>query len=99
MDRNRDISNDRGVIRNDDSTTTGGEIGQAVGGVSGVVAGAAIGSAAGPIGTVIGGLAGAVGGWWAGKNVGEAAQRFDDHADNNYRQAYEARPDRLADRT
>lgn len=99
MDRNKDITNDRGVIRNGDSTTTGEEIGQAVGGISGVVAGAAIGSAAGPIGTVIGGLAGAVGGWWAGKNVGEAAQKFDDHTDDNYRQAYDSRADRLADRT
>ena len=98
MDRNEGNANDGGILRHDDNPSAGDEIGQAVGGVSGVVAGAAIGSAAGPIGTVIGGLAGAVGGWWAGRTVAEAAQRFDDHADNNYRQAYESRSDRLADR-
>ena len=99
MDRNESNANDGGILRHDDNPSAGDEIGQAVGGVSGVVAGAAIGSAAGPIGTVIGGLAGAVGGWWAGRTVAEAAQRFDDHADNNYRQAYESRADRLADRS
>ena len=41
----------------------------------------------------------AVGGWWAGRTVSEAASRFTDHDDNNYRQAYEARADRLVDRT
>src|SRR5687767_12266635 len=94
-------TNDRtgGVLRHDDNPSTGDKIGQAVGGVSGVVAGAAIGSAGGPIGTVIGGIAGAVGGWWAGRTVSEAAKRFDDHTDNNYRQAYESRTDRLADRS
>lgn len=98
MDRNEGRTTDGGALRGDDPTA-GEEVGQAVGGVSGVVAGAAIGSAAGPIGTVIGGLAGAVGGWWAGRAVVDAAQRFDDHTDNNYRQAYESRADRLADRT
>ena len=100
MDRkDRNASDSDGILNHDDNPSTGEEIGQAVGGVSGVVAGAAIGSAAGPIGTVIGGLAGAVGGWWAGRTVAEAAGKFDDHADNNYRQAYESREDRLADRS
>ena len=98
MDRDERKMNDDGVLRHDDTPTAGDEIGQAVGGVSGVVAGAAIGSAGGPIGTVIGGIAGAVGGWWAGRTVSEAAKRFDDNTDNSYRQAYESRSDRLADR-
>ena len=88
-----------GVLRHDDNPGTGDKIGEAVGGVSGVVTGAAIGSAGGPIGTIIGGIAGAVGGWWAGRTVSEAASRFNEHDDNNYRQAYESRSDRLADRT
>jgi len=100
MDRKDRNPNDRDdLLRHDEKLSTGDEIGQAVGGVSGVVAGAAIGSAAGPIGTVIGGLAGAVGGWWAGRAVAEAAQKFDDPTDNSYRQAYESRQDRLADRS
>ncbi len=98
MDHNT-RANDDGILNHDNTPTTGDEVGQAVGGVSGTVAGAAIGSVAGPIGTVIGGIAGAVGGWWAGRSVSEAAKRFDDHADNNYRQSYESRSDRLADRT
>ena len=99
MERNdRNAHDSGGILRHDDNPSTADEVGQAVGGVSGVVAGAAIGSAAGPIGTVIGGIAGAVGGWWAGRTVAEAAQKFDDHTDNNYRQSYEARADRLADR-
>lgn len=97
MDRNKNM--DGGILRDDPTTSTGDEIGQAVGGVSGVVAGAAIGSAAGPIGTVIGGIAGAVGGWWAGRAVADAAQSFTDNEDNTYRQAYESRADRLADRS
>ena len=88
-----------GILHHDKSPGVGDEVGEAVGGVSGVVTGAAIGSAAGPVGTIIGGLAGAVGGWWAGRTVAEAATRFTDHDDNNYRQAYESRPDRLADRS
>jgi hypothetical protein len=100
MERNdRNAHDSGGILRHDENPSTTDEIGQAVGGVSGVVAGAAIGSAAGPIGTVIGGIAGAVGGWWAGRTVAEAAQRFDDHTDNNYRQSYEGRGDRLADRS
>lgn len=98
MDHNT-RSNDDGIINHDNSPTTGDEVGQAVGGVSGTVAGAAIGSVAGPIGTVIGGIAGAVGGWWAGRTVSEAAKRFDDDADTDYRQAYDSRSDRLADRS
>ncbi len=98
MDRDK-RSNEDGILNHDNTPTTGDEVGQAVGGVSGTVAGAAIGSVAGPIGTVIGGIAGAVGGWWAGRAVSESAKRFDDDADNNYRQAYESRSDRLADRS
>lgn len=88
-----------GILHHDDNPSTGDKVGEAVGGVSGVVTGAAIGSAGGPLGTIIGGIAGALGGWWAGRTVSEAASRFTDHDDNNYRQAYEARSDRLADRT
>ena len=89
----------RGILHHDDNPSTGDKVGEAVGGVSGVVTGAAIGSAGGPLGTIIGGIAGAVGGWWAGRTVSEAASRFTEHDDNNYRQAYEARSDRLVDRT
>jgi hypothetical protein len=100
MDRNDTHSpNDGGVLRHDDHPSTGDQVGEAVGGVSGVVTGAAIGSMGGPIGTIIGGIAGAVGGWWAGRTVSEAASKFTDHDDNNYRQAYESRSDRLADRS
>jgi len=99
MDRDPRNANDGGILRHGDNPSTADEVGQAVGGVSGVVAGAAIGSAAGPIGTVIGGLAGAVGGWWAGRTVAEAAQKFGDEDDNYYRQAYDSRSDRLADRS
>jgi hypothetical protein len=88
-----------GVLRHDHEPTTGDKIGEAVGGVSGALTGAAVGSPAGPIGTIIGGIAGAVGGWWAGRTVAEAAAKFNEHDDNNYRQAYEARPDRLVDRS
>ncbi|MEO8192954.1 MAG: hypothetical protein ABI681_03815, partial [Gemmatimonadales bacterium] len=66
---------------------------------SGGLTGAAIGSPGGPIGVIIGGIAGVLGGWWAGRTVVEAATRFTDHDDNNYRQAYESRTDRLADRS
>lgn len=88
-----------GDVRHDHHGGTGEKIGEAIGGVSGALTGAAVGSPAGPIGTIIGGIAGAVGGWWAGRNVADAAAQFNDHDDNNYRQAYEARQDRLADRT
>lgn len=88
-----------GILHHDDNPSTGDKVGEAVGGVAGVVTGAAIGSAGGPLGTIIGGIAGAVGGWWAGRTVSEAASTFTDHDDNNYRQAYEGRSDRLADRT
>ncbi len=98
MDRDT-RTNDDGILNHDNTPTTGDEVGQAVGGVSGTVAGAAIGSIAGPIGTVIGGIAGAVGGWWAGRAVSESAKRFDDQADTGYRQAYDSRSDRLADRS
>jgi hypothetical protein len=100
MDRNDEhVHPEGGILHHDDNPSVGDEVGEAVGGVSGVVTGAAIGSAGGPIGTVIGAVAGAVGGWWAGRTVSEAASRFTHHDDNNYRQAYESRPDRLADRS
>jgi len=100
MDRNTDSAGKTGgVLHHDDNPSTADEVGQAVGGITGVVTGAALGSAAGPIGTVIGGLAGAVGGWWAGRTVAEATARFTEHDDSTYRQAYESRSDRLADRS
>lgn len=100
MDRNNEhVHREGGILHHDDHPGTGDEVGQAVGGVSGVVTGAAIGSAGGPIGTVIGAIAGGVGGWWAGRTVAEAVSTFNEHDDNNYRQAYESRPDRLADRS
>ena len=99
MDSTHEHERHGGVLRHDDNPSTGDKIGEAVGGVSGALTGAAVGSPAGPIGTIIGGIAGAVGGWWAGRTVAEAAAKFNEHDDNNYRQAYETRPDRLADRT
>ncbi len=100
MDRNdRNAHETGGVLHHDDNPGKGGEVGEAVGGLGGVVTGAAIGSPAGPIGTIIGGIAGAVGGWWAGRTVSEAVGKFNNHDDNNYRQAYESRSDRLADRS
>jgi hypothetical protein len=100
MDRTDKSLNEGGDMRHHHEHSGKGEtIGEAVGGISGVLTGAAVGSPAGPIGTIIGGIAGAVGGWWAGKAVADAAMTFNEHEDNNYRQAYEARPDRLADRT
>lgn len=88
-----------GVLHHDDHPGVGDEVGEAVGGVSGVVTGAAIGSAAGPIGTIIGGIAGAVGGWWAGHAVAEAAHKFTSEDDSLYRERFEGRTGRLADRS
>jgi hypothetical protein len=100
MDRTNESARESGgVLRHDDNPGKGDKIGEAVGGIGGVLTGAAIGSPAGPIGTIIGGIAGAAGGWWAGRAVAEAAAKFNEHDDNNYRQAYEARSDRLADRS
>lgn len=100
MDRDKEsVDKTGGTLHHDDHPSTADEVGQAVGGITGVVTGAAIGSAVGPIGTVIGGLAGAVGGWWAGRTVAEATARFTAHDDTSYRQAYESRSDRLADRS
>jgi hypothetical protein len=100
MDRNNEnVHRDGGTLHNESNQSASHEVGEAVGGVSGVVTGAAIGSAGGPVGTVIGAIAGAVGGWWAGRTVAEAASTFTSHDDNNYRQAYESRSDRLADRS
>lgn len=97
--RNENVHEAGGVLRHDDHPGTGDKIGEAVGGVGGALTGAAVGAPAGPIGAIIGGIAGAVGGWWAGRTVAEAATRFNEHDDNNYRQAYETRADRLADRS
>jgi hypothetical protein len=102
MDRNDEIELREapgGVRHTDDRTGVGDEVGEAVGGVSGIVAGAAIGSPAGPIGTIIGGIAGAVGGWWAGRAVAEAAHKFTREDDSLYRERFENRPDRFADRS
>jgi hypothetical protein len=96
--RNNDV-HDGGVLRHDEKQGTGGKVGEAVGGVSGALTGAAVGAPGGPIGSIIGGIAGAVGGWWAGRTVADAASKFNEHDDNNYRQAYETRNDRLADRS
>ena len=99
MDRKDELEpREGGVLHHDHRPSVGDEVGEAVGGVSGVVAGAAIGSAASPIGTVIGGIAGAVGGWWAGRTVAEAAHKFNQHDDEYYRERFENRPGRLADR-
>jgi hypothetical protein len=83
----------------DDRPGIGDDVGEAVGGVSGIVAGAAIGSAGGPIGTIIGGIAGAVGGWWAGRAVADAAHQFTHDDDSYFRESFEKRSDRLADRS
>jgi hypothetical protein len=100
MDGSREHAHDSGgVLRHDDNPSTGDKVGQTVGGVSGALTGAAVGSPGGPIGAIIGAIAGGVGGWWAGRTVAEAAAKFNEHDDNNYRQAYESRSDRLADRT
>jgi hypothetical protein len=99
MDSQENVRHSGGVLRHDDNPSTGDKVGEAVGGVSGALTGAAVGSPAGPIGTIVGGIAGAVGGWWAGRTVAEAASKFNEHDDNNYRQAYETRSDRLVDRS
>lgn len=100
MDRKDELEPRKGgVLHHDDNPSVGDEVGEAVGGVSGVVAGAAIGSAGGPIGTIIGGIAGAVGGWWAGRAVSEAAHKFTSEDDSLYRERFENRTDRLADRS
>ncbi len=99
MDRKDELEpREDGALHNDETPGVGDEVGEAIGGVSGVVAGAAIGSAGGPIGTIIGGIAGAVGGWWAGHAVAEAAHKFTHEDDSFYRERFENRPDRLADR-
>jgi hypothetical protein len=102
MDRNHEIEPREelgGVEYTGDTTGVGNQVGEAVGGVSGIVAGAAIGSPAGPVGTIIGGIAGAVGGWWAGHAVAEAAHKFTHEDDSLYRERFENRPDRFADRS
>ena len=71
---------------------TGEKIGEGVGGVSGAIAGAAIGTVGGPLGVVIGGIAGAVGGWWAGREIGETADGYDEESDREYRQRFEKTP-------
>lgn len=103
MDRNDELEPREGLggveYTGDTTTGVGNQVGEAVGGVSGIVAGAAIGSPAGPIGTIIGGIAGAVGGWWAGHAVAEAAHKFTHEDDSLYRERFESRPDRFADRS
>jgi hypothetical protein len=77
-------------------STTAGEV---VGGTGGALAGAAVGTViAGPIGTAVGAIAGALGGWWAGHEVSEASARWTDDQDRYYRDQFEGRDDRPADR-
>lgn len=99
MDRKDDFEPRESGVLPDDRPGIGDDVGEAVGGVSGTLAGAAIGSAGGPIGTVIGGIAGAVGGWWAGRAVADAAHKFTHDEDTYYRESFEKRTDRLADRS
>ncbi len=99
MDRKNDLEPRKSGVLPDDRPGIGDDVGEAVGGVSGIVAGAAIGSAGGPIGTIIGGIAGAVGGWWAGRAVADAAHKFTTDEDIYYRETFEKRTDRLADRS
>lgn len=100
MDRKDNLEpREGGVLHHDDNPGIGDEVGEAIGGVSGTVTGAAIGSAGGPIGTIIGGIAGAVGGWWAGRAVAEAAHKFTTDDDTFYRERFENKTDRLADRS
>lgn len=98
MDRKDNLEPRKSGVLPDDRPGIGDDVGEAVGGVSGGVAGAAIGSAAGPIGTIIGGIAGAVGGWWAGRAVADAAHQFTTDDDTFYRESFEKRSDRIADR-
>src|SRR5215210_3598089 len=98
MDRKNE-PDPRGGVLPPARPSLGAAVGEAVGGVSGVVAGAAIGSAVGPIGTIIGGIAGAVGGWWAGRAVADATHKFTTDDDTFYRERFENRSDRLADRS
>ena len=90
MERVDDRSGDAPEERRVDVPTVGDQIGEAVGGISGVLAGAAIGSAGGPLGTLIGGIAGAIGGWWAGRALAEAAERWTQEEEAEYRAHYEA---------
>ena len=99
MDRKDDFEPRKSGVLPDDRPGIGDDVGEAVGGVSGTLAGAAIGSAGGPIGTIIGGIAGAVGGWWAGRAVADAAHKFMHDEDTYYRETFEKRTDRLADRS
>lgn len=70
-------------------------VAESSGGFLGAVSGMSIGAIGGPVGLVIGGIAGAVGGWWAGHGIAEAISHDDDE---HFRQDYESRPTRLADR-
>ena len=83
-DAARDIRDGGGLDERTGKTAAGG-----AGGAAGAVGGAAIGSAAGPVGTVIGAVAGALGGWWAGKNVAEKVDEFDND-DEFYRSRFES---------
>ena len=83
-----------------DKEATGHErvVGEGAGGIAGAAAGAALGSLGGPVGKVVGGIAGAIGGWWAGREIGEAAQGWNEEEDRRWRGEYESAPNRLADR-
>lgn len=67
-DRNRNGAGNR-----NETNTTGGDIGEAVGTVGGGVAGAAVGSIFGPLGTVAGAIAGGA----LGNQVGEGVEGAD----------------------
>jgi hypothetical protein len=90
---------DRALGAHHSRTTHGDELAEAAGGITGVLVGAGLGSAAGPVGTLLGGVAGALAGWWSGRAVAEAASTLSRADDAHYREHYESRPDRPADRS
>jgi hypothetical protein len=96
MSNTRDARNRSDGSAND--SELGEKIGETTGGLAGVFLGAGIGSAAGPIGALIGGVAGAIGGWWTGRSVADAAAAVTHTDESHFRDHYDARGDRPADR-
>ncbi|HVE34409.1 MAG TPA: hypothetical protein VNC18_12660 [Gemmatimonadaceae bacterium] len=94
-----DTGNKRDVPIDHDDVSAGKLAAEGVGGAAAGAAGAAIGAMAGPVGMIVGGLAGIVGGWWAGKAASESARHYTPDDDRYYREAYEASPSRIADRS
>jgi uncharacterized protein YcfJ len=78
---------DRGPADDEDPVS----VSQGLGGATGAAAGAGLGAVLGPAGIIVGGLAGAVGGWWAGREVGEATDDFNDETDAHYRRLHTKR--------